>query len=267
MAVESEVVEYDSIFALMEQSDDDEDDDDDDEVNFLDVQRNLKSYSPKKLRSLANVLIDAYHSLINNKNALMLELGEAEQLRDDLVVVLVDLKETTESLKKENDALTEKITNVEHERDDLVVVVVDLKETIECVKKEKEALTEKVASIEHERDDLLVVVVDMKDTIEELKGEGNNERKQPKMADQDGELSNVPGEVINMSNGKADMMSQVKDSNDNGTTESPVDIEEPGLQGEDNGTEVGGRELVPVKNLAPDSTTGELPEGTDPSTQ
>ncbi|XP_070032449.1 uncharacterized protein [Nicotiana tomentosiformis] len=49
MAVESEAAEYDSIFILMEQSDDDEDDDDDDEVNFLDVQRNLKSYSPKNL--------------------------------------------------------------------------------------------------------------------------------------------------------------------------------------------------------------------------
>ncbi|XP_070047030.1 uncharacterized protein [Nicotiana tomentosiformis] len=175
MAVKSEVAEYDSIFALMAQFDDDEDDDDNDEVKFLDVQRNLKSYSPKKLMSLANILIDAYHSLINDKNALTLELGEEEQSSDDLIVVVVDLKETIESLKKENDVLTKKIANVEHERDDLVVVVVYLKETIECVKKEKEALTEKVASIEHERDDLLVVVVDLKDTIEELKGKGRNE--------------------------------------------------------------------------------------------
>ncbi|XP_070039405.1 uncharacterized protein [Nicotiana tomentosiformis] len=112
MAVESKAAEYDSIFALMARSDNDKDDDDDDMVNFLDIQRNLKSYSPKK---------------------------------------------------------------TQHERDDLVVVVVDLKETIECVKKEKEALTEKVANIEHERDDLLVVVVDLKDTIEELKGEGRHE--------------------------------------------------------------------------------------------
>ncbi|XP_070043044.1 uncharacterized protein [Nicotiana tomentosiformis] len=140
MAVESEAVEYDSIFALMAQSDNDEDDDDDDEVNFLDVQRNLKSYSPKKLMFLANILIDAYHSLINDKNALTVELGD-----------------------------------IEHERDDLVVVVVDLKETIECVKKEKEALIEKVTNIEHERDDLLVVVVNLKDTIEELKKEGRHE--------------------------------------------------------------------------------------------
>ncbi|XP_070050844.1 uncharacterized protein [Nicotiana tomentosiformis] len=175
MAVESKAAEYYSIFTLMAQSDDDEDDNDDDEVNFLDIQRNLKSYSLKKLMSLENVLINAYHSLINDKNALTLELGEAEQSRDDLVVVVVDLKETIESLKKENDVLTEKIANIKHERDNLVVVVVDLKETIECVKKEKKVLTEKVASIEHERDDLLVVVVDLKDTIEELKGEGRNE--------------------------------------------------------------------------------------------
>ncbi|XP_070047414.1 GRIP domain-containing protein RUD3-like [Nicotiana tomentosiformis] len=176
IVVKSEATEYDSIFALMAQSDDDEDDDDGDEVNFLDVQRNLKSYSPKKLMSLANVLIDAYHSLINDKNTLIVELGEAEQFKDDLVVVVVDLKETIESLKEEKDALTEKITNVEHERDDLVVVVVDLKETIECAKKEKEVLIEKVANLELERDDLVVVVVDLKETIEsEVKGEGRHE--------------------------------------------------------------------------------------------
>uniref|UniRef100_A0A1U7VLS7 Uncharacterized protein DDB_G0283697-like n=1 Tax=Nicotiana sylvestris TaxID=4096 RepID=A0A1U7VLS7_NICSY len=73
MVVESEETEYDSIFALMAQSDDDEDDDDD-EINFLDVQRNLKSYSHKKLIFLANVLIDAYHSLINDKDTLTMEL-------------------------------------------------------------------------------------------------------------------------------------------------------------------------------------------------
>ncbi|XP_075106996.1 uncharacterized protein LOC107760425 [Nicotiana tabacum] len=100
---------------------------------------------------------------------------EAEQSRDGLVVVVVDLKETIESLKEEKDALTEKVANLELERDDLVVVVVDLKETIESLEKEKDVLIKRVASIEHERDDLLVVVVDLKDTIEELKGEGRHE--------------------------------------------------------------------------------------------
>ncbi|XP_070054038.1 uncharacterized protein [Nicotiana tomentosiformis] len=168
MAVESEAAEYDSIFALMAKSEDDEDDDDNDEVNFLDVQRNLKSYSPKKLISLANILIDAYRSLINDKDALTIELGEAEQSRDDLVVIVVDLKETIEK----------------HEIDDLVVVLVDLKETIECVKKEKKVLTERVANIEHERDDLLVVVEDLKETIEELKRESRpgNTQKGKKVA-------------------------------------------------------------------------------------
>nr|XP_009761306.1 PREDICTED: uncharacterized protein LOC104213489 [Nicotiana sylvestris] len=174
MAVESEAAVYDSIFSLMAKSDNNENDDDDDEVNFLDVQRNIKSYSPKKLISLANILIDAYHSFINDKDALIVELGEAEQSRDDLVVIVVDLKETIESLKKEKDALTEKIANIEHERNNLVVVVVDLKETIECVKKEKEVLVERVANIEHERDDLLVVVVDLKEIIEELKRESRS---------------------------------------------------------------------------------------------
>ncbi|XP_070003566.1 MAR-binding filament-like protein 1 [Nicotiana sylvestris] len=177
IAVESEATEYDSIFALMAQSDDAEDDDDD-EANFLDVQRNLKSYSPKKLMCLTNVLIDAYHSLINANDTLTVELGEAEQSRDDLVVVVVDLKEIIENMKKEKDVLDEKFTNIEHERDDLVFVVVDLKETTECVRKEKEVLTERVANIEHERDDLLVVVVDLKETIGKHKMESRPENSQ-----------------------------------------------------------------------------------------
>ncbi|XP_070055104.1 uncharacterized protein [Nicotiana tomentosiformis] len=93
MYIESEAAEYDSIFALMAKSDNDEDDDDD-EVNFLDVQTNLKQYSQKKLISLANVLIDTYHNLINDINVITMELGEVEYERDDLVVVVVDLKET-----------------------------------------------------------------------------------------------------------------------------------------------------------------------------
>ncbi|XP_070043163.1 uncharacterized protein [Nicotiana tomentosiformis] len=95
MAVKSEAVEYDYIFALMVKSDDDED-----EVNFLDIQRNLKSYSQKRHISLANILIDAYHSIINDKNALIMELGEVKHERDDLLVVVVDLKEITVELKK-----------------------------------------------------------------------------------------------------------------------------------------------------------------------
>ncbi|XP_075104577.1 uncharacterized protein LOC142178612 [Nicotiana tabacum] len=157
---------------------DDDEDDDNDEVNFRDVQRNLKSYSPKKLMSLANVLIDAYHSLVSDKDALTIELGDAEQTRDDLVVCVVDLKETIENLKNEKEVLTEKIASVEHERDDLMVVVVDLKETTENFSKEKNALVEKAAITEQERDDLLVVIVDLEQTIEGLKAKyrpGNSE--------------------------------------------------------------------------------------------
>nr|XP_009623167.1 uncharacterized protein LOC104114419 [Nicotiana tomentosiformis] len=124
LAVKSEANEYDSIFALMAQSDDDEDDD-------------------------------------NDEDALTIKLGDAEQTRDDLVVCVVDLKETIENLKNEKEVLTEKIASVEHERDDLMVVVVDLKETTENLSKEKNALVEKVAITEQERDDLLVVIADL----------------------------------------------------------------------------------------------------------
>ncbi|XP_070025313.1 uncharacterized protein [Nicotiana sylvestris] len=80
--------------------------------------------------------------------------------------------------EKDKDALDEKIANVEHERDDLMVIVVDLKETIECVREKKEVLAERVANIEHERDDLLVVIVDLKKTIGELKMESRPENSQ-----------------------------------------------------------------------------------------
>ncbi|XP_070029457.1 uncharacterized protein [Nicotiana sylvestris] len=153
----------------------DDEDDDDDEVKFLDVQRNLKSYSPKKLMSLANVLTDAYHSLINGKYVLIVELGEAEQSRDDLVVVVVDLRETIENLKKERDVLDIIIVYVEQERDDHMAVVADLKETIKSISMEKDALIEKVVSNKHERDDLLVVVIDLKKKIGELEMESRSE--------------------------------------------------------------------------------------------
>ncbi|XP_019250864.1 PREDICTED: uncharacterized protein LOC109229765 [Nicotiana attenuata] len=96
--------EYESIFALMAQFDNDEDKEED-EVSFLDVQRNLKTYSKKKLMSLANVLIDAYHSLINDKDALIEEIGDIEQERDNMVVSILDLKEQVEKVTRENNLL------------------------------------------------------------------------------------------------------------------------------------------------------------------
>lgn len=116
MALEYEKNEYDSNFALMDQLDHDKDDDNK-EVNFRDVQRILKSYSSKKLMSLASVLIDANHSLMEDRDSLTLELGEAEQTRDNLVAVVIDHKETIENFKEE--------------RNDLLAVITNLRETIE----------------------------------------------------------------------------------------------------------------------------------------
>ncbi|XP_070008414.1 structural maintenance of chromosomes protein 3-like [Nicotiana sylvestris] len=174
MAVETETTKYDSLFALMAQSNDDDEEDEDDEVNFRDVQRNLKSYSSKKLRSLSNVLIDTYYSLVNDKEILTEELGEAEQSRDDLVICVVDLKETIANLELEKEALNEKITSVENERNDLMVAVVDLKQTIEGLNNEKYTLEEKIASTEEGRDDLLVICVDLEEIIKGLNREHRN---------------------------------------------------------------------------------------------
>ncbi|XP_070003158.1 uncharacterized protein [Nicotiana sylvestris] len=115
MVVEGKETGHDSTFTLMAQSDDDEDNGNK-EVNFRDVQRNLKFYSPKKLMSLADVLITAFHSLVEDRDSLILELGEFEQTRDDLVAVVTDHKKTIEILRKE--------------KNDLLVEITDLRETI-----------------------------------------------------------------------------------------------------------------------------------------
>ncbi|XP_019257293.1 PREDICTED: spindle pole body component 110-like [Nicotiana attenuata] len=115
-------------------------------------------------------------SLVDDKDALTIELGDAEQTRDDLVVCVVDLKETISDLENEKVALNAKIVSVEHERDDFILVVVDLKETIENLSKEKNDLVEKIDALEQERDDLLVVIIDLRETIEELKAERGSGR-------------------------------------------------------------------------------------------
>ncbi|XP_070049612.1 uncharacterized protein [Nicotiana tomentosiformis] len=74
--------------------------------------------------------------LINDKNALIVELGEVENERDDPVIIVADLKETIEDLMKEKDILIKKSEDVENERDDLLIVVMHLKEIIEELKRE-----------------------------------------------------------------------------------------------------------------------------------
>ncbi|XP_070012950.1 uncharacterized protein [Nicotiana sylvestris] len=135
MAVETEANKYNSMFTLMAQSDDDNED---------------------------------------NEEILTIELGEAEQFRDDLVVCVVDLNETIANLEQEKEALNERITSVENEREDLMVVVVDLKETIHGLSNEKHTLEEKVASTEEERADLLVICTDLEETIKGLNREHMN---------------------------------------------------------------------------------------------
>nr|XP_009805035.1 PREDICTED: E3 ubiquitin-protein ligase BRE1-like [Nicotiana sylvestris] len=154
MEVETEATKYDSLFALMAESDDDEND----EVNFRDVQKKLKSYSSNKLRSLTNVLIDTYYSLDSDKAIPTIKLGEDEQSRDDPVVCVIDLNETIANLEKEKEVLNEKLNSVENKRDDLMVVVVDLKEPIEGLSNEKHTLEEKIIATEQERDEFLGTV-------------------------------------------------------------------------------------------------------------
>ncbi|XP_070055018.1 uncharacterized protein [Nicotiana tomentosiformis] len=103
MAVESEATKYNSIFALMAQSDNDEDDDD-----------NVKTIE----------------NLKKENDALDEKIAHIEHERDDLMVDVVDLKETFECVIKEKEVLAKRVANIEHERDDLLVVVVDMKEIV-----------------------------------------------------------------------------------------------------------------------------------------
>ncbi|XP_019236658.1 PREDICTED: uncharacterized protein LOC109216896 [Nicotiana attenuata] len=96
---------------------------------------------------------DEDDDLINDKQILTIELGEAEQSRDDLVVCVVDRDETIANLEIEKEALNERITSLNNE---------------------KHTSEEKVASTEEERDDLLAICTDLEDIIEGLNREHMN---------------------------------------------------------------------------------------------
>ncbi|XP_070018152.1 uncharacterized protein [Nicotiana sylvestris] len=71
-----------------------------------------------------------YDSLLDNdKETLTIELGEAEQSRDDLV-------ETIEGLSNEKHTLEGNISATQQERDDFLVIITNLEETIEGLNKE-----------------------------------------------------------------------------------------------------------------------------------
>nr|XP_016469051.1 PREDICTED: uncharacterized protein LOC107791481 [Nicotiana tabacum] len=110
MAVEGEETRYDSTLALMAQSDNDEENGNE-EVNFRDVQKNLKSYSPKKLMCLTDVLFTVFCSLVEDMDSLFLELEESEHTRKDLVAVITDQKNAIETLRKEKSDLLAEVAD------------------------------------------------------------------------------------------------------------------------------------------------------------
>ncbi|XP_059310980.1 uncharacterized protein LOC132062420 [Lycium ferocissimum] len=110
VAIENEATKYESIFALMAESETD-DDYKKGEVNFHEVKKNLKVYSQNKLISLSNVLINAYHALITEKGELNDEIGEGElndeigeveQERDDLLISTGDMKKQINETNQQN---------------------------------------------------------------------------------------------------------------------------------------------------------------------
>ncbi|MCD7454137.1 hypothetical protein HAX54_023619 [Datura stramonium] len=85
------------------------DDKDEEEVNFLDIQKNLKTYSQKELRALENVLIDAYHGVLKEKDGLVYELNEFEVEKNSTVDRLAKLNEEVKKASKENSLLNYKL--------------------------------------------------------------------------------------------------------------------------------------------------------------
>ncbi|XP_060195120.1 uncharacterized protein LOC132624344 [Lycium barbarum] len=79
--IDGKASQYDSFLALVAKSEDDDDD---------------------EVISLANVLTDAYHSLVYEKNTLNKEAGVLEQARDDMTVTIMDLREQVEELSRDN---------------------------------------------------------------------------------------------------------------------------------------------------------------------
>nr|XP_016439587.1 PREDICTED: uncharacterized protein LOC107765451 [Nicotiana tabacum] len=226
-----------------------------------------------------DVLITGFHSLVEDRDSLTLELGESEQTRDDLVVAVTDHKKTVETLRKE--------------KSDMLAEIADLRETIvkpwtkskpESSRKGKEIASEEHIRLESEvkamrfrmcaeieknelfqtnlervNDDLekslkwtweqgskgrklphnphskYVTISDnwpytrcgnTKGFNEDVQAKNQSVQKNKVFAetsaeeDQDEGPSLVPGEIINMINGKADMMSQVKEPNEENAASS-----------------------------------------------
>ncbi|XP_070002710.1 uncharacterized protein [Nicotiana sylvestris] len=128
MAVEHEAKEYDSLFALIAQSDDDEEDDNDELGDAKQSREDLVVCVVDLNETIAN--------LEKEKEALTEKINSVENERDDLTVVVVDLKETIKNLSKENNDLEEKTVDTEQAGDDFLVVITDLEETIEGLKSE-----------------------------------------------------------------------------------------------------------------------------------
>ncbi|XP_075076411.1 uncharacterized protein LOC142163060 [Nicotiana tabacum] len=83
----------------------------------------------KLVRIILSVLPSSWESKVN-------VITEAKDLQKLIIDELVDLKKTIECVRKEKEILTERVANIEHERDDLLVVVVDLKEILGELKME-----------------------------------------------------------------------------------------------------------------------------------
>lgn len=66
LALEYKPTGFDSLFSLMDKCNAVENND----VNLLDIQKNFENYSNRELRSLTNMLVNAYHGIYNEKYSL-----------------------------------------------------------------------------------------------------------------------------------------------------------------------------------------------------
>ncbi|MCD7468950.1 hypothetical protein HAX54_007510, partial [Datura stramonium] len=84
-------------------------DDNDEEQTFLTFRRISKTYSQKELRALSNVVVDAYHDLIKEKNTLAIELEESKVEKSFLADEHTKLNEEFKEASRENSLLNDKL--------------------------------------------------------------------------------------------------------------------------------------------------------------
>lgn len=136
MVMKHEVSIFESLFALMEDTDNDEDK----SLLLLDIKKTMKDYSLIKLRSLVSMLIDSQDDLAKDKESLKEALKKCEKEMADLTVQVVELTNKKEKLR-------ENLAQYEEEILEISVLVVKHQVTCKTLSCENNLLNKRLDEI------------------------------------------------------------------------------------------------------------------------